>query len=108
MSGGQVAAVNIEWRDAANNFIGFIGNGTFNLVSGSAPVDVWTLKTVTGVAPAGTAFARFVVITGDFEAGGPGGAPRFDDAFLEVIPEPSSIALLSMGLIGLAARRRRI
>jgi hypothetical protein len=108
MAGGQVAAVNIEWIDANNNQIGFISNGTFNLVNGDAATqDVWRLKTITGVAPAGTAFARLVLITGDFQPGGFGGAPRFDDAFFEVIPEPSSIALLSLGAIGLVARRRR-
>jgi hypothetical protein len=104
MAGGQVAAVNIEWRDAGNNLISFISNGTF---TASSPVDTWSLQTVTGAAPAGTAFARFVLITGDFQPGGFGGAPRFDDAFFEVIPEPSSIALLSLGAIGLVARRRR-
>ncbi len=81
MAGGQVAAVNIEWHNDAG-MISFISNGTFNLTDG-APLDEWVLKTVTGEAPAGTTFARFVVITGDFLPGGPGGAPRYDDAFFE-------------------------
>ncbi len=81
MAGGQVAAVNIEWHNDAG-LISFISNGTFNLTDG-APQDEWTLKTVTGDAPEGTTFARFVVITGDFLPGGPGGAPRYDDAFFE-------------------------
>ena len=60
----------------------FISNGTFT--AADAPVDVWTLQTITGPAPADAAFARFVVITGDFLPGGPGGAPFYDDAFFEL------------------------
>ena len=89
MAGGQVAAVNIEWLDAGMNQIGFISNGEFNLVTGSAPQNTWTQQTITGAAPAGTAFARFVVITGDFQPGGGGGAPRYDDCFFEMLPVPT-------------------
>jgi hypothetical protein len=51
-------------------------------------MDVWTLQTITGDAPDDAAFARFVVITGDFDSanGGPGGAPFYDDAFFEMLP----------------------
>jgi hypothetical protein len=82
MGGGQVAAVNIEWH-GPGGLISFISNGTFTAAS---PRDVWTLQTVTGIAPPGTTFARLVVITGDFQPGGPAGAPFFDDAFFELIP----------------------
>ena len=86
MFGGQVAAVNIEWIQAdgstQSTILPFISNGTFTAVD--APLDTWTLQTITGVAPADAAFARLVVITGDFLPGGPGGAPFMDDAFFEV------------------------
>jgi len=86
MGGGQVAAVNIEWIQADGTtqsaITPFISNGTFTAAS---PMDVWTLQTITGPAPADAAFARFVVITGDFLPGGPGGAPFYDDAFFEVM-----------------------
>ena len=65
--------------------IPFISNGTFTAAS---PQNVWTLQTITGVAPADAAFARLVVITGDFLPGGPGGAPFMDDAFFEVLGVP--------------------
>ena len=82
MGGGQVAAVNIEWMAAdGTTQLSFISNGTFTAAS---PQDVWTLQTITGVAPAGTAFARLVLITGDFQPGGPAGAPFYDDAFFEL------------------------
>ena len=85
MLNGQVAAVNIEWikADGTNSdIVPFISNGTFT--AADAPVDVWTQQTITGEAPADAAFARFVVITGDFQPGGPGGAPFYDDAFFEL------------------------
>lgn len=91
MFGGQVAAVNIEWIQAdgvtQSAIIPFISNGTFTALS---PQNVWTLQTITGMAPADAAFARFVVITGDFQPGGPGGAPFVDDAFFELLdPVPA-------------------
>jgi len=87
MAGGQVAAVNIEWVQADGStlsaIVPFISNGTFTAASTR---DVWTLQTITGPAPADAAFARLVVITGDFQPGGPGGAPFYDDAFFERMP----------------------
>lgn len=106
MANGQVAAVNIEWHKSngdPSDIIPFITNGTFT--AADAPVDTWTLQTVTGTAPADAAFARLVILTGDFLPGGPGGAPFFDDAFFEVIPTPGALTLLGIG--GLAATRRR-
>ena len=109
MAGGQVAAVNIEWIDAANNQISFISNGTFTAASTQ---DLWTLQTISGVAPVGTAFARLVLITGDFLPGGPGGAPRFDDAFMDIrpVPVPAAVWLFGsgLGLLGVVRRRRLV
>lgn len=108
MAGGQVGAVNIEWIQADGStqsaITPFISNGTFTAAS---PTDTWTLQTITGVAPADAAFARFVLITGDFLPGGPGGAPFYDDAFFELIPEPATLAMASLGLIGILGMRRR-
>ena len=86
-----MAAVNIEWikADGVTNstITPFISNGTFTAAS---PRDLWILQTITGVAPADAAFARFVVITGDFLPGGPVGAPFYDDTFFEkLIPVPT-------------------
>jgi len=100
MAGGQVAAVNIEWIQADGStqsaITPFISNGTFT--AADAPVDTWTLQTITGDAPADAAFARFVVITGDFQPGGAGGAPFFDDAFFELL-EPVPVEDASVGEI---------
>ena len=96
LAGGQVAAVNIEWHAADGTQISFISNGTFTAAS---PLDTWTLQTVTGVAPAGTAFARLVIITGDFLEGGPAGAPFYDDAFFELIGDPVPVEESTWGKI---------
>ncbi len=105
MAGGQIAAVNIEWLDGTGTNIGTEFGGT---IDASTAADVWTLLTASGVAPAGTAFARLVLITGDFAPGGAGGAPRFDDASFErVIPIPGAVLLLGSGLFGLLGFRRK-
>lgn len=112
MGGGQVAAVNIEWLDAGGNTIDFISNGSFNCNAGdcsAAPLDIWTLQTISGVAPAGTASARLTLITGDFLPGGAGGAPRYDDAFFaqRVVPIPGALLLFGPALLGLMGFRRK-
>jgi hypothetical protein len=104
MAGGQIAAVNIEWH-GGGGFISFVAGGT---LSSASPLDVWTLLTASGIAPAGTTFARAVLITGDF-AGPGGGAPKFDDAFFDIrpIPVPAAVWLFGSGLGLLGWMRRR-
>ena len=109
MAGGQVAAVNIEWLDAGMGQISFISNG--DTIS-TSPQDVWTERPVSGVAPAGTAYARLTLITGEFGGGGMqggGGAPKYDDAYFaeRPIPEPASLALAGIGITGILFTRRR-
>ena len=110
LAGAQIAVANIEWRDALDNLIAF--------KSGTPQVDASTPQgsgaagyvqaTVSDTAPAGTTKARFVLLTGAF-AGPGGGAPFFDDASFELVPEPSAalLAIISLaGTLGLARGRR--
>jgi hypothetical protein len=109
MSGAQIAAVNIEWRDAGDNVLSFISspNGlTAGSPQGSTAAD-YVYAPISGVAPVGTAKARFVLITGAFGGAG-GGAPFFDDASFVRVPEPATAFLAgSAGLAIVAMRRRR-
>jgi len=107
MAGGQVAAVNIEW--IAADGITSLGAVLGPTITAATPADVWNFLTVSGVAIAGTSFARLVLITGDFLPGGPGGAPRFDDAFMvqRVVPVPAAVWLFgsALGMLGWVRRR---
>lgn len=105
LSGGQIGAANIEWRDSGGGLISFETTQIVNASTpqGSLPGD-YVFGTVSGVAPAGAATARFVLITGAF-AGPGGGAVWFDNASFALVPEP---AMLSMALpAALLLRRRR-
>jgi hypothetical protein len=109
MTGGQVAAVNLSWFDSSNIKIADSFGST---IDANAPIDVWTNIGVVGaIAPAGTASVQLTLITGNFAGDPAGGAPRFDEAFLEVsaVPVPAAVWLFGSGLIGLIgiARRRR-
>lgn len=107
MTNSQVAAINIEWINAGGTNIGTVFGGTISAASAS---NVWSLQTASGIAPVGTAFARLVLITGDFAGPlGFGGAPRFDDASLglRAVPVPAAVWLFGSGLGLLGAFRRR-
>lgn len=107
MAGGQVAAVNLEWIAAdGTTSLGAVLGPT---IDATTPANVWNFLTVSGVAIAGTSFARLVLITGDFLPGGNGGAPRFDDAFLveRVVPVPAAVWLFgsALGMLGWMRRK---
>lgn len=108
LAGAQIGAVNIEWiaADAVTN----IGTAFGGTIDASTPLDVIQALTASGVAPAGTAFARIVLITGDFgDPGTGGGSAFFDNASLEqtVVPVPAALWLMGSGLLGLMGLRRK-
>lgn len=73
-----------------------------NLVT--LPGETWTYFAVTGTAPSGSAWARWVLAANDQSANG---SLQFDDVSLEVIPEPLAVALLGIGLAGVYTVRIR-
>jgi len=108
MAGAQIATANIEWRDGGGNLISFLPSAppiTAATPQGNNAAG-YTQVNVAGLAPLGTATARFVLLTGAF-AGAGGGAPFFDDASFEQVPEPAGIAIVGIAALCLTACRRR-
>jgi hypothetical protein len=92
----------IEFLDASYNFVAgaTFGVDVFesNAINGSTPHDVWTLLGVgTAPAPAGTAYARAVIVKVDMD-GGQGGSIFWDDASLTlgtpVAVQPASFSAI--------------
>lgn len=107
MAGAQIATANIEWRNAADSVISFLPSAppiTTATPQGSNAAG-YTLVNVGGIAPPGTTKARFVLLTGAF-AGGGGGAPFFDDASFERVPEPTVLVMVGIMAACLSAFRR--
>ncbi len=76
MQAGNVAAINIEWRDASNTLISY---SSATAADSTTIPDVWHQATVTGTAPAGAVTARLALLF----VQGPallGGSAYFDDA----------------------------
>lgn len=90
----------LEFYDAGMaNMIGFSESAHHGQPGYDAGLP-WANYSVSGMAPAGTAVVRVMLGTW-----GEGGTARFDNAVLEVIPEPATLMLLGLG--AMALRRRR-
>ena len=103
---GVAPEFRIEFRDAGGNELSRVEN------NGVVPTDSYTIVDVAGAAPAGSAFARMVYAVQTFVNEPDGGASNsgtvfVDDAFMMVVPEPTSVALLGLGGLALVAWRRR-
>lgn len=97
---GVVASTFISFFDAGGGFLGVMGNG-ITLTDG-----VYTEYSYTIAAPTGAASATvgMDLSGGAFDASD--GRAYFDDASVEVVPAPASIAAVFGGL-ALTTRRRR-
>jgi hypothetical protein len=75
---------------------GALGLGAFGPWLATPAINTWTSGSVTATAPAGTAYvgAYFMYMDNAVQ----GNTMYFDNASLTVVPEPSSLALLCMGL----------
>lgn len=99
---GAGVEMRIEYRDSvANTEI----SRTANLVPASLSASVYEQVVVSDVVPAGADTARVVFAIQSF--GGPfPGSVFVDDAMVNTIPEPASIAMIGLAGLALAARRR--
>ena len=98
-----------------NNYAGGTGTGTFGVNIGdpnggtavALPQGAWTFASVTGTAPAGTASLGAYILDINADANADF---YFDQMSLTVAPEPSTFALLGIGLAGLFyfVRRRKL
>ena len=93
----------IEWLDATNTEI-----DRDQLTANATIPSAYAPFSVSGVAPAGAVAGRAVIALQSFQ-GGTTGLIRVDDTSFTgpAIPEPTALAMLGLGGLGLVARRRR-
>jgi hypothetical protein len=91
----------IEWRNSVSDTE---ISRTPNLAT--APTLDYTLLALDTVVPAGVDIARVVYAIQSFGAGPDVGTVYVDDASVTTIPEPATMALIGMSIIGFAGLRR--
>jgi len=103
---GSAFGVSLIWLDAAGSPVGTAAS--MNLQSTAIVNTGWTNQVLQATSPLNTATVRVQFAATSLSEGG-AGAAKIDELSLDVqaIPEPSTIALMGLPLIALAAMRRR-
>lgn len=116
--GQNFGLLKIVWFDASNSALQPLpGPGALfgdnpgiesAFINSSTPTDEWQFLSASGVAPPNAASVQFLVLF--LQPNWESGAAWFDDisATVTPIPEPSSLALLGLGLLSLPFATRRL
>lgn len=100
VAGFENNQVQVQWFDAGNVFLGATGFSSFN----GTLTPAYSLQTKNYVAPANTAGALIQFLQAGSANVGDTATLRIDDVTL--IPEPTTLALVGLGLLGLLGLRR--
>ena len=100
VGGASFGAIQIIWLDASSATINTLQSTT---VTATSPLDTWIPLSVSGTAPAGTAFVELEALHVNSPAN-EGGSVYFDDlSAVSAVPEPSTVVMALTGLLGLVA-----
>lgn len=102
MQGTNFAQVQLQFLNSSSTVLATDSSPNFTATN---PINTWTQESASGVAPAGTTSAQIVLVHVQINNPVTGGSVFFDDASLDVVPEPTSLGFL--GVAGLLALRRR-
>ena len=88
-----------QWNEGSHSYtdIAYVNSDTINVMQD------WAKLSISALAPEGADAVLFRLNGNAFR----GGAAAYDDAELSIVPEPASILMLGMGLIGLLVFKKR-
>jgi hypothetical protein len=105
MNPANMGQVLLSFRDASNTEVGFTTSPP--ITTSTLPINTWQQFSAVGIAPAGTAAVRLNLLHVQLSPSASNGSIFFDDAVLGIVPEPTSAALVILGIFGFLGYERR-